>query len=81
MMPRHAPGHCGLDWRTRFDASYGDLGSRSGGSIGDPYQDGTMTLASPTAARFDLSVSGQSKSVLFTRHPAEQPLKGPVGCD
>jgi hypothetical protein len=36
--------HCGPDWRTFFDGSYWDLASPVQPGLGDPYQDGAMTL-------------------------------------
>ena len=72
--------HCGRDWRTRFDGTYWDLLSGSDGPIGDPFQDGTMTLADPNTARFDFGQGAGAAVVIFTRHPPDQPLKPPVAC-
>src|SRR5262249_13802579 len=72
--------HCGLDWRTRFDATYWDLASGPGAPIGDPYQEGTMTLIGPDIAQFTFAGDSRAQSVRFTRHPVDIPLKGPSVC-
>lgn len=64
--------HCGVDYAVDFDASFWDLAdpawAGSNGNppvgIGNPYQDGTMTLLDAGHARFDFS----GGTIHFTRH-------------
>ena len=71
---------CGADWRTFFDGSYWDLASPVQPGLGDPYQDGAMTLVGTNDARFDYHGNGGPASVAFTRHGARAALKPPSGC-
>lgn len=73
--------HCGADWRTFFDGSYWDLASPVQPGLGDPYQDGAMTLVRTNDATFDYHVKGAQASISFTRHGAGVALKKPSGCD
>ena len=73
--------HCGPDWRTFFDGSYWDLASPVQPGLGDPYQDGAMTLMATNEARFDYHLNGEPASISFTRHALGTPLKSPSGCD
>jgi hypothetical protein len=73
--------HCGPDWRTFFDGSYWDLAAPVQPGLGDPYQDGSMTMVAANEVRFDYHISGQPASVSFTRHTSGAPLKPPSGCD
>lgn len=72
---------CGADWRTFFDGSYWDLASPVQPGLGDPYQDGAMTLVGTNDARFDYHGNGGPVNVSFTRHGAGAALKPPSGCD
>jgi hypothetical protein len=73
--------HCGADWRTFFDGSYWGLAAPVQLGLGDPYQDGAMTLVAANEARFDYHLDGEPASISFTRHALGAPLKPPVGCD
>lgn len=73
--------HCGPDWRTLFDGSYWDLASRVHPGLGDPYQDGAMTLVAANEAQFDYHLNGEPANISFTRHTLGAPLKPPAGCD
>ena len=73
--------HCGPDWRTFFDGSYWDLAAPVQPGLGDPYQDGTMTLMAADEARFDYVANQSPASISFHRHVTGGPLKPPLGCD
>lgn len=58
--------HCGADYAVDFDGSFWQLSDLSEipAALGDPAQDGTMTLINPDYARFDFA----GGSLLFIRH-------------
>ena len=58
--------HCGADYRVDFDGSFWQLSNPSEvpTSLGDPEQEGTMTLINPEYARFDFA----GGTLLFIRH-------------
>ena len=58
--------HCGADYAVDFDGSFWQLSNPSEVpmSLGNPYQEGEMTLINPEYARFDYAGS----SLLFIRH-------------
>lgn len=58
--------HCGADLAVDFDGSFWQLSNPAEvpESLGDPSQEGTMTLINPNYARFDFA----GGSILFIRH-------------
>ncbi|HKY55466.1 MAG TPA: hypothetical protein VJM08_14210 [Anaerolineales bacterium] len=58
--------HCGADLAVDFDGSFWQLSNPAQvpESLGDPSQEGTMTLIDPDHARFDF----EGGSLLFIRH-------------
>src|SRR5919108_4660661 len=58
--------HCGTDLAVDFDGSFWQLSNPAQvpESLGDPSQEGTMTLIDPDHARFDF----EGGSLLFIRH-------------
>jgi hypothetical protein len=58
--------HCGFDLAVDFDGSFWQLSNLAEvpESLGDPSQEGTMTLIDPDHARFDF----EGGSLLFIRH-------------
>ena len=73
--------HCGADWRTSFDGSYWDLAAPVQSGLGNPFQEGTMTLVAADEAKFDYLLEGGQASITFHRHTLGVPLKPPAGCD
>lgn len=73
--------HCGVDYNVDFDRSLWDLAdpawqSQNGNppsSLGNPYQEGTMTLLDPDHAGFNFS----GGSILYVRHVGPELVPGP----
>jgi len=82
--------HCGVDFSTDFDGSFWDLADAAwAGSygnppsaIGNPFQDGTMTLVDHDHARFDVPrdpvdpVRFPGGPIRFTRHVGPKVVPG-----
>jgi len=66
--------HCGVDYSTDFDGSFWDAADKTDQprSLGNPEQQGTMTLVDDSHARFDY----EGGSVLFVRHVGPKVLPG-----
>jgi len=71
--------HCGVDFATDFDGSYWDLTDprwlKQQGitpSVGNPFQDGTMTLVDTDTARFDYP----GDHIIFRRHGGPKVVPG-----
>ena len=66
--------HCGADYRVDFDGSFWQLSNPSEvpASLGDPEQEGTMTLINSDYARFDF----EGGSLLFIRHEGPKYVPG-----
>lgn len=72
--------HCGVDFATDFDGSFWDVAdpawaTRGGNpphTIGNPVQDGTMTLVDANHARFDFP----GGRIEYTRHQGPKIVPG-----
>lgn len=72
--------HCGIDFRVDFDESFWQAYPypRQRAPVGDPFQQGVMTLLTDEVAVFRYRSQGNKASIYFVRNDSP---RARVGCD